>query len=329
MKVGSAETTSASTTRAVVEENDGAFAEVLGGSAMPSEEPLPTELRRHVGADLPDELDVEENPEPEIQQELEADAPRADLESEVQILSEPKRSFWERASQTVNTTRTAGDNRAIPRSTSTSFDVRLFERQASQPQSEAVVPGPRSVNVPPLKPMLSAADAALPTTVRPAGAQPELAEVERALRAPALPEAKMVEAAEPVRPARPAPSPPMSVSLQLATIAHDVLARAAEAIAPEAQTPEPPRTIVTLRPAPSQIAGQDAFIQIEHPILGRIRLQLVLDARNLSVRAVATSAAAAAALRESEESMREDVARHGVDLESLRVDLKRREREKK
>ena len=328
MKVGSAESTQASTARATVEENDGAFADLLVGVEQ-TEEPMQSVAKRqHVGADQPNEDTESDLPNPELELDVEVELAEGDVDAEVRVLTEPKRSFWERAAQAANDSRTIRDNRALSRPAA--FDVKVLERQASLPQNEAVVPGPRSANVPPMRPPLSPADAALPSTVRPGTTKPESVEVKKALQAPMLPQIEVVEESVEARPARPAPSPPMSVSLQLATIAHDVLARAAQVVAPEAaEVAQMPAGVVTLRPAPIRAAGQDAFIHIEHPVLGKIRLQLVLDARNLTVRAVATSAAAVAALRESEESMREDVARHGVDLESLRVDLKRRGREKK
>ena len=122
-------------------------------------------------------------------------------------------------------------------------------------------------------------------------------------------------------PPRPPLSAPMTVSLQLATLAHEVIARVQDPQAPPptfelASTPKPP--LVTTP------TGQDAFIHIDHPDLGRIRLQLQIEARNLRVRAIAQSAAAAAALRESEEDMRADVARHGVELARLRIDVEAR-----
>ncbi len=315
MKLGAApDAVSTETKPGAAEENTEAFAQLL--TSHRDVEPETPRGTQRAGADLPPE-----EMEPQMESiEIPIDV-EVDLEGEVSALTEPKRGFWERA--TSPNEQLAKGNRPVRAAERTpSFDVRILERQGGA-QSEAVVPGPRSGNAP--RPILSAADAALPTTTRPASAE-TAAPVKEALRAPAIPDIPMVEEAEPVR-ARPAPapSPPMSVSLQLATIAHDVLARAAQIATPEADA-QVPHTTVTVRP-PTQSAGQDAFIHIEHPELGRIRLQLMLESRNLRVRAVATSAAAVAALRESEEAMREDVARHGVDLGSLRVDLRRRTRD--
>lgn len=355
-KLGPPEAAAPSPKRAALDENDGAFASMLGGAGAREETPA---AHQRVGADHQAEPQIEEEIEPldaadslddndalerveeaEVAEVVEGGEP---LEAEpepaepdaMRMLTEPKRSFWERLASAPREPGSSGPARHA-------FDVKLLERHAGQLRSEAVVPGPRgssiSGNAPPVRPVLSAADAALPTTVRPGVGSAEGAEVAGAKAAsvpelPAAPKIVSIEATDDARVARarPAPSPPMSVTLQLATIAHDVLARAAQAVAPEAAAADAPQlpTMLTIRPAPTQVAGQDAFIQIEHPVLGRIRLQLVLDARNLSVRAFASNVAAAKALRESEQSMREDVARHGVDLERLHVDLKPRGREKK
>ncbi len=134
--------------------------------------------------------------------------------------------------------------------------------------------------------------------------------------------AKTTEPEAPSAPATRTPlGAPMTVSLQLATLAHDVLRRV--------QTPDVPAPTFEATSAPKPLvvptaAGQDAFIHIDHPDLGRIRLQLQIEERNLRVRAIAQSVAAAAALRDSEEDMRADVARHGVELARLRVDVEDR-----
>ncbi|MCB9632456.1 MAG: flagellar hook-length control protein FliK [Sandaracinus sp.] len=71
--------------------------------------------------------------------------------------------------------------------------------------------------------------------------------------------------------------------------------------------------------ASSRFVNEDSSIRITHPELGRVRLQLSVDAEHLDVRAVAESALAARLLAESEETLRREIAKHGVELRRLKV----------
>ncbi len=71
--------------------------------------------------------------------------------------------------------------------------------------------------------------------------------------------------------------------------------------------------------AGSQLVHEDSTIRLTHPELGRVSLQLDVDTEVLEVRAVTESALAASLLAESEESLRRDLARHGVELRRLKV----------
>ncbi|MEM9068651.1 MAG: flagellar hook-length control protein FliK [Myxococcota bacterium] len=141
---------------------------------------------------------------------------------------------------------------------------------------------------------------------------------------PPIPEVSLSEQSS-AAPAEPSPEPkvpmgaPMTVTLQLATVVHDVLARANSALA-DVPSMRPPANPVAPAVVNTSAAEQGAVVQIEHPELGRIRLQLEMQDRHLRVRAIAQSSRAAAALRESEQALREDVARHGVDLTNLYVE---------
>jgi hypothetical protein len=86
----------------------------------------------------------------------------------------------------------------------------------------------------------------------------------------------------------------------------------------EAATAEPSVGDALLRAA-SRFAHEDSTIRLSHPELGRVRLQIAMDGDGLDVRAFAESALAARILSESEETLRREIARHGVSLRRMKV----------
>jgi len=67
-------------------------------------------------------------------------------------------------------------------------------------------------------------------------------------------------------------------------------------------------------------ATQAARVDVRHPVLGAVQIDLRLEKGSLEVRVVAATAAMAASLKASESTLRESVALAGVELRSLRVD---------
>lgn len=86
----------------------------------------------------------------------------------------------------------------------------------------------------------------------------------------------------------------------------------------EAATSEPSVGDALMRAA-SRFAHEDSTIRLSHPELGRVRLQIAMEGDGLDVRAFAESALAARILSESEETLRREIARHGVSLRRMKV----------
>jgi len=86
----------------------------------------------------------------------------------------------------------------------------------------------------------------------------------------------------------------------------------------EAATSEPSVGDALMRAA-SRFVHEDSTIRLSHPELGRVRLQIAMEGDGLDVRAFAESALAARILSESEETLRREIARHGVSLRRMKV----------
>ena len=77
-----------------------------------------------------------------------------------------------------------------------------------------------------------------------------------------------------------------------------------------------------LRVTRGERAGNAALIDLDHPKLGRLQLEIRMDGQQMTVRAIATTASSAIAIRASEAALRVSVQKHGVELKELRVDVR-------
>lgn len=141
--------------------------------------------------------------------------------------------------------------------------------------------------------------------------------------------------AAPEVPAGPAAPPTVLVAAASLTSCLAALGHAGGAAAPQPTSP----ALAHAPPAPSAAlpvaalpegatvhiiadgaAAHAARVELQHPELGAIRLDLRLDQGNLEVRALTASAATAMTLRASEATLRESIAIAGVVLRAMRVD---------
>jgi hypothetical protein len=76
----------------------------------------------------------------------------------------------------------------------------------------------------------------------------------------------------------------------------------------------------TIRVLAQGAATQAASVEIRHPELGAIQIDVRLEQGSLEVRAVTASTAAAMTLRASESALRDSIALAGIELRSLHVD---------
>ncbi|MBI2893698.1 MAG: flagellar hook-length control protein FliK [Deltaproteobacteria bacterium] len=111
---------------------------------------------------------------------------------------------------------------------------------------------------------------------------------------------------------------PMSAGLSVSSHVASLHRESAPGAAPSEGLP----TIHEAAVLKTVAAGREAArVEVQHPELGAIQLDLRLDRGSMDLHAVTTSAASAIALRASESALRTSVALAGVELRGMRVDV--------